>query len=241
MARDRGACNDPTAQRPAGTATTGPSQRMRRAEPADPSKPADGDVRAAGGRSARRVRQLTRSRPAQRFRARHGKVFHGHGWVPVRGDYVRGDRGAHRTLARPGARGTSTIPVQRLRHQRVSSPDTETAMRPSSPGPPSLLTTEAWRQEAISPDLGAAPPAMLKARESRTRSGRWPSSSELSRSQQFTAFQAYGGPTPFEPGIWRRLRAHSAPRRHRLDNPPGKGPETMQIDCDMSGGSSGGG
>ena len=63
----------------------------------------------------------------------------------------------------------------------------------------------------------------------------------LARDQQFTALGYPAQPTIFEPTFdGQRLYSCDSPVTGS-DNPPGNGPETMEIVCDMSGGSSGGG
>ena len=90
----------------------------------------------------------------------------------------------------------------------------------------------------------SAPPcwrATPRARESRTRSAPVRSTSAWRASQQYAAFGYPAQPTLFHPTFdGQRLYSCVSPVTGS-DNPPGNGPETMQIDCDMSGGSSGGG
>ncbi len=61
------------------------------------------------------------------------------------------------------------------------------------------------------------------------------------RTQQFTAFGYPAQPTVFEPTFDGERLYSCDSAVHRVRQPARNGPETMQIDCDMSGGSSGGG
>jgi V8-like Glu-specific endopeptidase len=106
-----------------------------------------------------------------------------------------------------------------------------------------LRTTSGWESEANTRvDLGAA----TLARDGQGRGvedvvGARGIAFDKSRNQQLTAFGYPAMPTLFEP-LFDGERLYSCESAITgSDNPPGSGPETMQIDCDMSGGSSGGG
>ena len=106
-----------------------------------------------------------------------------------------------------------------------------------------LLTTAAWGEEAnIRQDLGAAVLARnAEGQGVQDAVGARPIDFRLARDQQFAAFGYPAQPTLFNPTFdGQRLYSCLSPVTGS-DNPPGDGPETMQIDCDMSGGSSGGG
>ena len=84
----------------------------------------------------------------------------------------------------------------------------------------------------------SAPPGLARdaeGRGSRTRSAPGRSPSAGSRNRQYTAFGYPAEPTLLHPTFdGERLSAvHSAVTGS--DSPPGSGPATMQIDCDMSG------
>ena len=107
----------------------------------------------------------------------------------------------------------------------------------------SLLTTAAWRDDAdIRQDVGAAVLARnVEGQGVEDAVGARPIDFRLSRDQQYTAFGYPAQPTLFEPTFdGERLYTCDSPVTGS-DNPPGNGPETIQIVCDMSGGSSGGG
>ena len=106
-----------------------------------------------------------------------------------------------------------------------------------------LFTTAAWRDDAnIRQDLGAAVLARNPDGQGiQDAIGARPIEFRLDRAQQYTAFGYPAQPTIFEPTFdgERLYTCDSAVTDD--DNPPGSGPETLQIVCDMSGGSSGGG
>jgi hypothetical protein len=106
-----------------------------------------------------------------------------------------------------------------------------------------LLTTDAWRDHAdIRQDHGAA----ILARNPEGQGiqdaiGSRPIDFRLAREQRFTAFGYPAQPTLFEPTFDGERLYSCDSAVTGSDAPPGNGPETLQIDCDMSGGSSGGG
>ncbi len=106
-----------------------------------------------------------------------------------------------------------------------------------------LLTTGAWQSAAnVRQDLGIA----LVARDGEGRGvedviGARPIEFGLARQQAFAAFGYPALPTLFEPAFdgQRLYRCDSGVTGS--DSPPGDGPDPLEIDCDMSGGASGGG
>lgn len=106
-----------------------------------------------------------------------------------------------------------------------------------------LFTTDGWRKSAnFRLDLGAA--AVARDAEGRGIEdvvGTREIVFGQSRDQTFTAFGYPATPTPFRPEFdGERLYACTSPRTAD-DRPPGGGPPTMEINCDMDAGSSGGG
>ncbi|MGH2954265.1 MAG: trypsin-like serine peptidase [Solirubrobacterales bacterium] len=105
-----------------------------------------------------------------------------------------------------------------------------------------LYTTRGWRQNTnIRVDLGAA----QVARDGQGRGiedvvGGLDLAFDQSRDQLFNAFGYPMLPTLFNPEFdGERLYSCTSPRTAD-DNPPGSGPAPMRIDCDMTGGASGG-
>jgi hypothetical protein len=105
-----------------------------------------------------------------------------------------------------------------------------------------LFTTGAWSEHAdVRQDLGAA----RLARDAEGRGvedvlGARKIGFGLARQQQFTAFGYPALPTLFHPEFnGERLYACASPTTGS-DNPPGNGPEPLEISCDMTGGASGG-
>jgi Ca2+-binding RTX toxin-like protein len=105
-----------------------------------------------------------------------------------------------------------------------------------------LFTTAAWSDAAdIRQDFGAA----RLVRDANGQGiedviGARPIAFKLPRTEQYTAFGYPAEPTVFEPTFDGQRLYTCASGVTGSDSPPGSGPETMQIDCDMSGGSSGG-
>ena len=62
----------------------------------------------------------------------------------------------------------------------------------------------------------------------------------LAREQAYAAFGYPALPSLFEP-TFDGERLYRWLRVTRCDSPPGRGPDTLEIECDMSGGASGGG
>jgi Ca2+-binding RTX toxin-like protein len=106
-----------------------------------------------------------------------------------------------------------------------------------------LLTTNAWADNAdIRQDLGAA----RLARNANGQGiedviGARQIAFKLGRVQQYTAFGYPAEPTLFEPTFDGQRLYTCDSGVTASDNPPGTGPETVEIACDMTGGSSGGG
>ena len=106
-----------------------------------------------------------------------------------------------------------------------------------------LLTTGPWQSGAdVRQDLGIA----LVARDAEGRGiedavGARPIEFGLGRQQAFAAFGYPALPTLFEPTFdgQRLYRCDSGVTGS--DSPPGAGPDPLEIECDMSGGASGGG
>ena len=106
-----------------------------------------------------------------------------------------------------------------------------------------LLTTAPWADtQDIRQDLGAA----RVVRDGQGRGiedvvGARPIEFKRSRAQQYTAFGYPAEPTLFNPTFDGQRLFACGSGVTGSDSPPGDGPQTLQIDCDMSGGSSGGG
>jgi V8-like Glu-specific endopeptidase len=101
-----------------------------------------------------------------------------------------------------------------------------------------LASTRGWiRGESLSYDVAAAVIRPRGAQRIQEVVGARGIAFNQSRNQNF---DAYGYPAQglFSPGnrLW-----HCVSDRVKNDNPPGRGPDTMGINCDMTGGSSGGG
>jgi hypothetical protein len=106
-----------------------------------------------------------------------------------------------------------------------------------------LFTTSAWAdRQDIRQDLGAARVVRdAQGRGIEDAVGARPIEFAVSRAQRFTAFGYPAEPTLLGPMFdGERLYACDSAVTGS-DTPPGDGPDTMRIDCDMSGGASGGG
>jgi hypothetical protein len=106
-----------------------------------------------------------------------------------------------------------------------------------------LLTTDAWRDDAdIRQDFGAAVLARNASGQGiEDAIGARPIEFGLPRAQQYAAFGYPAQPTVFEPTFDGERLYSCDSAVTGSDSPPGSGPDTVEIDCDMSGGSSGGG
>ena len=234
------------AARPAAVRDYWTPSRMRHAEPADLVLTAAGElVRAATEpRAATDVSDTSQSFPGRV----HGKVFFTISGGSQPGDYVCSGtavRSNRHTLAWTaghcvndpefgGGFATNWIFIPGYRNGEAPFGEWPAV---------ELLTTPAWSGNIdIRQDLGAA----VLARNAEGQGvedavGARPIDFRLSRNQQYTAFGYPAQPTLFEPTFdGERLYSCGSPVTGS-DNPPGNGPETMQIVCDMSGGSSGGG
>ena len=88
----------------------------------------------------------------------------------------------------------------------------------------------------------AGSPATRRAEGSRTRSAPAPIAFNALAHPAVHGLRLSGRADPVRADLRRPAPLHAAtPRVTGSDSPPGNGPETMQIDCDMSGGASGGG
>ena len=239
--------------------------RMRAAEPAGLGLAASGRVTGAPPGAAAAPSAGPKGVPASRAAvdasaasARFPERVHGKVFFTISGGTQPGDYrllGHRRGLQRAHAR----LDRRPLRQRRPSSAAASPPTGPSCPafatasGPfgtwpaRELFTTEGWgerRQHPPGPRRRAARPRRAGARD-RGRARR-------SRDRLQRIADARTSP----PSAIRRSRTRSrcrraststasgcgrAPRRSPArDNPPGSGPATMQIDCDMTGGSSGG-
>lgn len=106
-----------------------------------------------------------------------------------------------------------------------------------------LFTTSGWRDNLnLRFDLGAA--EMARDREGRGVQdvlGARGIAFNQSRNQTFVAYGFPAVSTPFRSFDGQRLYACTSPRIGDDSLPPGGGPNPMEINCDMTGGSSGGG
>jgi V8-like Glu-specific endopeptidase len=220
--------------------------RMRAASPADLVLNAAGELARAVGepRAATDVSASSQSFPERA----HGKVFFSIAGGTQPGDYVCSGtavRSNRHTLAWTAGHCVNDPEFGGgFATNWIFVPGYHNGDEPFGEWPATeLLTTAAWRDDAnIRQDLGAAVLArnpegqgILDAVGARAIAFR------LARTQQYTAFGYPAQPTIFEPTFdGERLYACDSPVTDD-DNPPGGGPETLQIVCDMSGGSSGGG
>jgi hypothetical protein len=244
-----------TAQRPAAARDYWTARRMRRARPADLGVSASGRlIRAADADptlpdAARPRAAIDTSAASGSFPERvHGKVFFTIAGGSEPGDFVCSATAVssnQRTLALTaghcvddpqfgGGFATNWIFV----------PGYSNGQKPFGEWPATaLFTTAAWRDGVdIRQDFGAA----RLVRDANGQGiedvlGARPVAFKLPRSQRFTAFGYPAQPTLFEPTFNGQRLYSCASAVSGSDNPPGTGPETMQIDCDMSAGSSGGG
>jgi hypothetical protein len=234
------------AERPAKVRDYWTPARMRSAEPADLVLTAAGElVRAASEpRAASDVSDTSAGFPGRV----HGKVFFTIAGGSEPGDYVCSGtavRSNRHTLAwtaghcvnDPEFGGGFAI-------NWTFVPGYRNGDEPFGEWPAEeLLTTPAWADDAdIRQDHGAA----VLARNPEGQGiedviGARPIDFRLAREQQFTAFGYPAQPTLFEPTFDGERLYSCGSAVTGSDNPPGNGPETLQIDCDMSGGSSGGG
>jgi Ca2+-binding RTX toxin-like protein len=106
-----------------------------------------------------------------------------------------------------------------------------------------LFTTAGWAEDVdIRQDLGAARLGRdPEGRGIEDALGARPIKFDLSRTQQYTAFGYPAQPGLLEPTYDGERLYTCASAVTGADNPPGNGPEPLQIDCDMTGGASGGG
>jgi V8-like Glu-specific endopeptidase len=233
-------------ERPAKVRAYWTPQRMRAAQPADLVLTAAGElVRAAGEpRAATDVSETSASFPQRA----HGKVF-----FTIAGGSQPGDYVCSGTVVRSNGHTLAWTAGHCVDDPEFGGgfatnwtfvPGYRNGGEPFGEWPAQeLLTTDAWRDHAdIRQDHGAA----VLARNPEGQGiqdviGARPIDFRLAREQQFTAFGYPAQPTLLEPTFdGERLYSCASPVTGS-DNPPGSGPETLQIDCDMSGGSSGGG
>jgi hypothetical protein len=235
-----------TGQRPAAVRDYWTPERMRAADPADLVMTAAGELARAVDqpRTSTDVSATSSSFPSRA----HGRIFFTIEGGSQPGDYVCSGtavRSNQHTLAWTAGHcvndaefggGFATNWIFAPGYRDGQQPFGEWAAT-------GLLTTEGWRDDAnIRQDLGAAVLARnadgqgiedaVGAREIAFR---------LSRDQQYTALGYPAEPTLLHPTFnGERLYACDSGVTGS-DNPPGSGPETIQIACDLSGGSSGGG
>jgi hypothetical protein len=234
------------AQHPAAVRDYWTPERMRGASPADLVLTAAGEVVRAAGQP-RAATDVSTSSEAFPGRV-HGKVFFTIAGGAQPGDYVCSGTAVssnRHTLAWTAGHCVNDADFDGGFATNWSFvPGYRNGDEPFGEWPAAtLLTTSGWRDEADTRlDLGAA----VLARNAEGQGiedavGARPIDFRLSRSQQFTAFGYPAQPTIFEPTFdGQRLYSCDSPVTDS-DAPPGNGPETMQIVCDMSGGSSGGG
>ncbi len=246
--------------RPPRCARTGPPQRMRAAEAGRPGarrggRPAAAPTRTKGPRTrpcafADRGRQQRRERGLPGPRARKGLLHH-RGRLAARRLRLLGDRGH---VGRPHARLDGGALRRRLgvrRRLRHATGRSSRAIATASEPFGDLAARTALdhrglgrgRRHRARTSGQRAWRATATGTGSRTSIGA--RQIDFSRRASRAATSAFGYPA--EPTLLRaRLRRRApllgARRRSPVsDNPPGSGPPTLQIDCDMTGGSSGGG
>jgi hypothetical protein len=241
-----GVASRPAAQRPAAVRDYWTPQRMRGAEPADLVLSAAGEVvrAATAPRAATDVSDTSQGFPART----HGKVFFTITGGSQPGDYVCSGTAVtsnRHTLAWTAGHCVNDPEFGGgFATNWIFVPGYRNGDEPFGEWPATeLLTTTAWHDDAdIRQDLGAA--VLARGPEGQGLEdviGARPIDFRLSRDQQYTAFGYPAQPTIFEPTFdGQRLYSCDSPVTGS-DNPPGNGPETIEILCDMSGGSSGGG
>lgn len=243
-------------QRPAAVREYWSARRLRRARPADLAVTARGRLvraqarplrRASGGRDIRAA--VDASAASSTFPASvHGKVFFTISGGSDPGDFVCSATAVtsnQHTLAWSAGHCVNDSQFGGgFASNWTFIPGYRNGEQPFGAWPAAqLFTTTAWSETTdIRQDLGAA----RLVRDSSGRGiedavGARPIAFDRSRTQQYTAFGYPAEPTLFEPTFdgQRLYTCDSAVTG--ADSPPGNGPETVQIDCDMSGGASGGG
>lgn len=234
------------------------NRRMRRAEPADL-------IAAGGGRLSRATVARAnaapqRSGPATRaavdasasssaFPARvHGKVFFTIAGGSDPGDFVCSGTvvgsNSHTLVWTAGHCVDDAEFGGALATNWIFVPGYRNGEQPFGSWPAArLLTTAAWADDVnVRQDLGVAQLARDgEGRGIEDLTGAREIVFNQSRTQQYTAFGYPAEPSLFEPLFdGERLYTCTSPVTGS-DNPPGKGPETLEIACDMTGGASGGG
>ncbi len=235
-----------SATRPAVVRDYWTPQRMRAAGPADLVVTAPGELAGVVGepRTSTDVSATSSSFPSRA----HGKVFFTIAGGSQPGDYVCSGtavRSNRHTLAWTaghcvhdpefgGGFATNWMFVPGYRDGEQPFGEWPAA---------SLLTTKAWRDDAnVRQDLGAA----VLARNAEGQGiedavGARAIAFRHSRNQQYTALGYPAEPTLFHPTFDGERLYSCDSGVTGSDSPPGSGPATIQIACDLSGGSSGGG
>lgn len=244
VAATRAVSSRPAAERPAQVREYWTERRMQRAHPTDLALNPVGT--AARGRAPR---ASDASGGSATFPGRaHGKVFFTIAGGSAPGDYVCSgtavESNSHTAVLTAGHCVDDPEFGGGFATNWTFVPGYRAGEKPFGEWPATrLLTTSEWEGSAnVRQDLGVA----LVARDGEGRGiedavGARPIAFALDRAQVFAAFGYPAQATLFEPGFdgQRLYRCDSGVTGS--DNPAGAGPATLEIDCDMSAGSSGGG
>ena len=229
------------------------ARRMRQAKPADIVAGRHGRLRRT---SARRTAIGPAARSAVDSSAISGSfpgLAHGKVFFTIPGGDDAGDFVCSGTIVRSGSHTTVLTAGHCVDDSQFGGgfatnwtfvPGYHNGQAPFGTWPASrLATTAAWSGGAdVREDLGIG----VVQRDGEGRGiqdvlGARPIQFEAARAQQFTAFGYPAEATLFEPSFDGQRLYRCDPGVVGTDNPGGDGPPTLQIDCDMSAGASGGG
>ena len=235
------------AERPADVRAYWTAARMRAAEPAELRSAADGGLVPAAAVTRTAV-DASADNTAFPHRV-HGKVF-----FTIEGGSEPGDYVCSATVVTSNSHALAWTAGHCVNDAEFGGgfatnwafvPGYRNGERPFGTWPAKqLLTTDGWRQNVnVRVDLGAArrSPATRRDAGSRTWSALAGSPSTRPARRTTAAFGYPALPTLLHPEFdGERLYSCASPLTGG-DNPPGGGPDPLEIECDMTGGSSGGG
>ncbi|MDQ3758818.1 MAG: hypothetical protein M3331_02590, partial [Actinomycetota bacterium] len=174
----------------------------------------------------------------------HGKVFF---TIPNQGDFVCSGtvvRSRSKQLAWTAGHCVYDDISGRFATNWTFVPGYQDGERPFGEWPArQLATTGPWKRSGnLSYDVGAAKLAKRNGKPIQKVVGARGIAFNQPREQGFRAFGYPAEPNPLTLQLFtgQRLYACDSPRTDD-DDPPGSGPDTLEINCDMTGGSSGGG